>query len=73
MLFRPCGAAVDDSECKEPVVDFSESTRCVYHSLMPPFTLPILSETVPSPYISVDEDTEQPEEQDKAAVPEDNS
>ena len=73
MLFRPCGAAVDDSECKEPVVDFSESTRCVYHSLMPPFTLPILSETVPSPYISVDEYTEQTEEQDKAAVPEDNS
>lgn len=39
MLFRPCGAIVHDNECKEPVINFSENTRCVYHTLMPPLVL----------------------------------
>lgn len=39
MLFRPCGALVHDNECREPVINFSENTRCVYHTMMPPLLL----------------------------------
>ncbi len=39
MLFRPCGAIFHDNECKEPVINFSENTRCVYHTMMPPMML----------------------------------
>ena len=36
MLFRPCGAVLHDDDCKEPVINFSEDTRCVYHTVLPP-------------------------------------
>lgn len=39
MLFRTCGATVHENECKEPVINFSESHRCVYHTMMPTFML----------------------------------
>lgn len=52
MLFRPCGAVYHDNECREPVINFSEDTRCVLHTMMPPF---LLSEQVcshiPSYYV----------------------
>lgn len=39
MLFRPCGAIVHDNECREPVINFGEDTRCVYHTMMPPLVI----------------------------------
>lgn len=39
MLFRTCGAIVHDNECKEPVINFSENHRCVYHAMMPDLVL----------------------------------
>ena len=36
MLYRPCGFALNDQDCKEPVINFSEDTRCVYHTILPP-------------------------------------
>ena len=36
MLYRPCGSTLDDTDCKEPVINFSDITRCVYHTILPP-------------------------------------
>ena len=36
MLFRTCGAVINDNHCKEPVIDLSDDARCVYHTVMPP-------------------------------------
>nr|CAH0110541.1 unnamed protein product [Daphnia galeata] len=57
MLFRPCGAIFHDNECKEPVINFSENTRCVFHTMMPPMILE-QDICVPSPLISVDDEIE---------------
>ena len=40
LLFRSCGATVHDNECREPVINFSEDTRCVYHTMMPSMPSP---------------------------------
>jgi len=57
MLYRPCGFALNDQDCKEPVINFSEDTRCVYHTILPP--LAPLNEPIArscSPLISVDDE-----------------
>jgi len=46
MLFRSCGAIVHDNECREPVINFSEDTRCVYHTMMPSMPPPPLKDQV---------------------------
>ena len=46
MLFRSCGAVVHDNECREPVINFSEDTRCVYHTMMPSMPPPPLKDQV---------------------------
>lgn len=59
MLFRSCGAIVHDNECREPVINFSEDTRCVYHTMMPSMPPPPLKDQVQmvdSPIIHVDDE-----------------